>query len=62
MSASCSDVAVDIFVNASLISVVTVVMTDIGVGVLVDVNTNVFAGMMTALEFIISETFKEFSC
>ena len=62
MSVSCSDVAVDIFVDASLISVITGVMTDIGVGVLVDVNTNVLAGVMTALGFVISETLKEFSC
>ena len=62
MSASCSDVAVNIFVDASLISAITGVMTDIGVRVLVDVNTNVLAGVITALEFAISELFNEFSC
>ena len=30
--------------------------------VLVDVNTNVLAGVLTVLEFAISESLKEFSC
>ena len=55
----CSHVGIDIFVDASLISGI---VTDIGVGVLVDVNTNVLAGVMTALEFATSEPFEGFSC
>ena len=51
--------AVGIFVDASLISGV---VADIGVGVLADVNANVLTGVMTALEFAISEALKEFSC
>ena len=38
------------------------VRTNIDIDVLVNVNTNVLAGVMTALEFAISEPFKEFSC
>ena len=47
------------FVDASLISGV---VTDIGVGVLENVDTDVLAGVMTALEFANSEPFEGFSC
>ena len=55
MPVSCSDVAVDMFVEASLISGVVA-----GFGV--DANRNVLAGVMTALKFANSEPFEGFSC
>ena len=51
-----------LFVDALLIRVVIGVLSGVGVDVLVDVNTNVLAGVMTALGFAISEPFKEFGC
>ena len=38
------------------------VRTNIDIDVLVNVNTNVLAGVMADLEFAISEPFREFSC
>ena len=62
VSASCPHEAVKISADASLISTITGAMTGIGVGVLVDANTNVLAGAITTLEFVISELFNGFSC
>ena len=47
-------------VDTLLISVISGVVT--GVGVLADVNTNVLAGVIAAVNFVISERLKEFSC
>ena len=55
MSVSCSDVAVDMFVDVVLIRVIIGVLTGDDVGVLLDVNTKVLAGVMTVSEFAISE-------
>ena len=51
------------FVEASLISgVVAGFGVDAMPDVLVDANSNVSAGVMTALEFVTSEPFEGFSC
>ena len=62
MLISYSDEAVDISADALPISVIIGVVTDIGVDVLTDANTNVLARVMTTSGFDISEPFKEFSC
>ena len=63
MTVSYSDVAADTSVDALPISVIIGVVTVIGVDVLVEVNTNVvLAGVMTDLEFAISEPLNKFSC
>ena len=62
MLISYSDEAVDISADALPISVIIGVVTDIGVDVLADANTNVLARVMTTSGFDISEPFKEFSC
>ena len=62
MLVSCSDVAVGMCVDVLLISGIIGVLTGVGVDVLAEVNTNVLAGVVTTLEFVISEPFKEFSC
>ena len=49
------------YVDALPISVIIGVVTVIGVDVLVDVNTNVLAGVMTDSEFATSEPLKKFS-
>ena len=55
--------AVDMSADALPIIVIIGVAIGIGVDALVDVNTNVLAGgVMTALEFAISEALKEYSC
>ena len=58
----CFDTVVELFVNALLIRVIFEVVTGVGADMLAEVNTNVLAGVMTALEFAISEPFKEFGC
>jgi hypothetical protein len=60
--ASCSDVTLDMFVDALLLSVIIDVVTDIGVDVFVDVNTNALAGVMTALKFAVPKLLAEFGC
>ena len=55
------DEAVD-FVMDALTDTILGVRTKIDIDGLVNANTNVLAGVMTALEFAISESFKEFSC
>ena len=45
-----------------LISAMIGVVTGVGVDVLAEFNTNVLTGVVTTLEFVISEPFKEFSC
>ena len=62
VSVSCFEVAVDMFVDVLLISVIIGVLTGVSVDALAEVNTNVLAGVATALEFVISEPFKEYSC
>ena len=62
MLISYSDEAVDISADALPISVIIGVVTDIGVDVLADANTNVLARVMTTSGFDISEPLKEFSC
>ena len=55
--------AVNMFVNALPISVIIGVVNGIGIDVLAEVNTNVvLAGVMTDLEFAISEPLNKFSC
>ena len=54
--------AVDTSVNGLLISVISDIMTGVAVDMLADVNRNVLAGVMTAVKFAISESFKEFGC
>ena len=55
--------AADISADEFPISVIIGVTIDIDVDVLADVNTNALAGgVMTALEFAISEPLKEFNC
>ena len=57
---SCFDVAVDMFVDVLLLSVIIIgVVTGVNVGALA---RNVLAGVMTALGFDISELFKGFRC
>ena len=56
---ACFDVAVDMFVGVLLLVVIIGVVTGVGVGALA---TNVLAGVMTALDFDISELFKGFRC
>ena len=62
MLISYSDEAVDISADALPISVIIGVVTDIGVDVLADANTNVLAVVITDSEFVISEPVKKFSC
>ena len=59
VTVSCFDVAVDMFVGVLLLSVIIGLVTGVGVGALA---TNVLAGVMTALDFDISELFKGFRC
>ena len=60
VTASCFDVAIDMFVGVLLLNVVIGLVTGVGVGAL---PTNILAGVMAALEFaILPEPFKEFSC
>ena len=59
VTASCFDVAIDMFVGVLLLNVVIGVVAGVGVGAFA---TNVLAGVMTALEFDISELFKGFRC
>ena len=62
MTVSCSDTAVDMSVDVLLIRFIIDILTGVGADMSTEVNTKVLAGVMTALEFVISETFKEFSC
>ena len=59
VAVACSGVTIDMFVEAL---VMIAVVTGIGVNVLVDANTDVLAGTMTASEFANSEPFKDFDC
>ena len=59
MTVSCFDVAVNVFVGVLLLSVAIGLVTGVGVGALA---TTVLAGVMTALDFDISELFKGFRC
>ena len=56
-----SDMALDAWIDA-LASVIIGFVPDIGVEVLADANGNVFASLMTALEFAVPESIREFSC
>ena len=57
---SCFDVAGDMFVGVLLLSVIIIgVVTGVNVGALA---RNILAGVMTALDFDISELFKGFRC
>ena len=66
MPVSPSDVVIDMFFGALLSSRIIDVVTGFGVdamvGVLENVNTDVLAGVMTALDFANSEPFEGFSC
>ena len=53
--------AIDLLMDA-LVGIINGVLTDIGVGVLVNENVNVIAGLMTAFEFVTSVPFEEFRC
>ena len=46
-----SDMAVDLLMD----TLTGIIIGDMGVDVLVDVNVNLFAGLMTALEFVMPE-------
>ena len=46
-----SDVAVDLLI-AALADISRVILTDVGMGVLVGMNADVFAGVMTAFELV----------
>ena len=52
-----SGVAVDL-----LMDVFTVIILSIPINMLVDVNVNVFAGVITGFEFAMSGPLEEFSC
>ena len=52
-----SDVAVGLFIGA-LTGIIIGVLTNIAVDVLADVNINLFAGVMTAFDFAMLETFR----
>ena len=57
-----SDVAVDLLIDA-LRDIIRGVLTNIGVvGMLVDVNVNVFAGAITDLAFAMPGPLEEFIC
>ena len=46
----------------ALTGLMRVVLTNIDVDVLMDVNANVFAGVMTAFEFVMPDPLEEFLC
>ena len=50
----------DMFINA-LAGVMLAVLNGIGIEVMAGVNSNTFAGVMTALEFPVTKPLKEFS-
>ena len=59
-----SDVAVDLLI-AALADISRVMLTDIGIGVLVGMNVDVFAGVMATLELVelvMPGPSKEFCC
>ena len=56
-----SDVAVGLLMDG-LRGILRAVLTNIGVDVLVDVNVNASAGVMTAFEFAMPCPFKDFRC
>ena len=62
MTVSCSDTAVDMSVDVLLIRFIIDILTGVGADMLTEVNTKVLAGVMTALEFAISQPCKEFGC
>ena len=53
--------AVDLLMDA-LTEIIRGVATNNGVGVLEDVNVNVFAGAMTAFEVVIPSPFEDLRC
>ena len=61
MRIAVSDVAVDFLMDA-LTDKIFSVLTNIGVGVLVDVNANVLACVMTALDLAMPGQLEEFRC
>ena len=56
-----SNVAVDLLMDA-LTEIIRGVLTNIGIGVLVDNNLNVFAGVMAAFEFDMPRPIEEVRC
>ena len=56
-----SDVTVNLLIDA-LADIILRVLTNSDVGVLVDVNINVFAGVMTAFEFAMPGPLEELCC
>ena len=59
------DMLCDVLLDActdALTDVIIGFVTGIGVEVLADANGNVFASLMTALEFAVPESIREFSC
>ena len=56
-----SDVAVNLLMDA-FTAMIRGVLNNIDVGMLVDVNVDVFADVMTAFEFIMSGPLEEFRC
>ena len=46
----------------ALIDIIVGVLADVDVGILGDVNVNVFAGAMTASEFVMQGSLAEFRC
>ena len=62
MIVSCSDTAVDMSVDVLLIRLIIGIGTGVGADMLAEVNIKVLAGVITALEFVISEPFKDFGC
>ena len=55
-----SNMVVDTLIDA-LDNVIMVFVADIGVEVLADANGNVFTSLMTALDFTVSKSLREFS-
>ena len=56
-----SDMAVGLLMEA-LTGIIRGVRTKIGVGMLMDVNANMFAGVMTTFEFVMPDPLEEFRC
>ena len=56
-----SDVAVELLIGALTLTM-RGVLTNIGADVLMDVNVNVFAGVMTAFRFAMPCPFEDFRC
>ena len=56
-----SDAVVDALINA-VTDIISGFVSSIGVEVLADANVNVFASLMTDLEFAVPKPLGEFSC